>query len=141
MLPYGIERKVVDNIIQETEKNRPEMLINFGKMFFFQNTSEAFMEWFFLLGLQAGPWSTAMIAATWLREEELFYDIKEIVVPTLILHGIHDKICLFELAKVQNEAIKNSKMIPFQYSGHGLFYDERDKFNYELIQFIEGDYK
>lgn len=51
--------------------------------------------------------------------------------------GIHDKICLFPLAKVLEESIKNSKLIPFKNSGHGLFWEQRDKFNKELMQFIE----
>jgi delta 1-pyrroline-5-carboxylate dehydrogenase len=28
-------------------------------------------------------------------------------------------------------------LVPFEFSGHGLFYEQRDKFNEELIQFIE----
>jgi len=94
-------------------------------------------DWFFNLGLQAASWATAEVANTWLGEERLFYDLKEINVPTLILHGIHDKVCLFPLAEVQRKGIRNSKLIPFEFSGHGLFYDERGRFNKELAQFIE----
>lgn len=74
---------------------------------------------------------------SWLDEERLFSDLETICVPTLILHGIHDRVCLFPLAIAQNEGIRNSKLVPFKYSGHGLFYDQRDKFNKELTQFIE----
>lgn len=66
----------------------------------------------------------------------MFSDLGKIHVPTLILHGIHDKVCLFPLAIAQNQGIKNSKLVPFEYSGHGLFYEQRDKFNMELSQFI-----
>jgi len=27
--------------------------------------------------------------------------------------------------------------VPFKYSGHGSFYDQREKFNEELVKFIE----
>ncbi len=135
--PYGLQKKDVNKIIQGTDSNRPEMLRGFGDIFFFQHVTQAFSDWFFQLGLQAAGWSTAAIANTWLGEERLFSDLGEIQVPTLILHGIHDKVCLFPLAKAQNEGIRNSKLVPFKYSGHGLFYDERDKFNKELTQFIE----
>ena len=67
----------------------------------------------------------------------MFADLEKINVPTLILHGIHDKVCLFPLAEAMKRGIKNSKLVPFEYSGHGLFYEERDKFNKELIEFIE----
>jgi non-heme chloroperoxidase len=47
---------------------------------------------------------------------------------------------LFPLAIAQNEGIRNSVLVPFKYSGHGLFYDEREKFNKELTQFIENNF-
>ena len=89
------------------------------------------------LGFQAAGWSTAEIANTWLDEEKLFEDIKKINVPTLILHGIHDKVCLFPLAEEQKKYIKNSRLIKFENSGHGLFYDERDRFNKEVKDFVD----
>jgi pimeloyl-ACP methyl ester carboxylesterase len=133
--PYGLKEEDVNKIIQATYIDRPNMLRNFGKTFFHQKISEPFSDWFFQLGLQAASWSTIAVANAWLAEE-LFYDLERIFVPTLILHGIHDEVCLFPLAIAQNRGIKNSKLIPFENSGHGLFYDERDKFNRELSQFI-----
>jgi non-heme chloroperoxidase len=135
--PYGLEREAVKDIISGTYNDRPKMLRNFGDMFFFQHISEPFSDWIFQLGLQAASWSTAFIANTWLGEEKLFSDLEKINVPTLILHGIHDKVVLFQLGETQNKAIKNSKLVPFEYSGHGLFYDQQDKFNDELAKFIE----
>lgn len=134
--PYGLQREDVLKIIQGTYSNRPEMLRDFGNRFFFQHVTQPFSEWFLNLGLQAASWSTAAVAAAWL-DEELFSDLRKIHVPTLILHGIHDKVCLFPLALAQKKRIRYSKLVPFKYSGHGLFYDERDKFNKELINFIE----
>lgn len=135
--PYGLDKKDVDEIIEGTYNDRPKMLQGFGDMFFFQHITKPFSDWFFQLGLQAAGWATAAIANTWLDEEGLFSDLKKISVPTLILHGIHDKVCLFPLAEAQKKGIKNSKLVPFELSGHGLFYDQRDKFNKELMQFIE----
>jgi non-heme chloroperoxidase len=135
--PYGLPKEAVDDIIQGTYNDRPKMLREFGDMFFFQHISEPFSDWFFQLGLEASGWATGSVASTWLGEESLFSDLGKINVPTLILHGIHDKVCLFPLAEAQRQGIKNSKLVPFEYSGHGLFYDQRDKFNKELTQFIE----
>ena len=112
------------------------MLRDFGYTFFFQKITEPFSDWFLQLGLQAAGWSTAAIAKTWINEV-LFCDLEEINVPTLIIHGIHDKVVPFSLAKVQNKSIKNSKLVPLEFSGHGSFYDQRDKFNEELVKFIE----
>lgn len=134
--PYGLEKEIVTNIIQGTYADRPKMLRDFGDLFFFQKITEAFSDWFFQLGLQAAGWATAAIANTWI-DEVLFSDLRTIFVPTLIIHGIHDKVVPFQLAEVQKQGIKNSKLIPFKYSGHGVFYDQRDKFNEELVRFIE----
>lgn len=134
--PYGLEEEDVIKIIEGTYNDRPKMLIDFGDTFFFQHITEPFSDWFLQLGLQAAGWSTAAIANTWINEV-LFCDLGEINVPTLIIHGIHDKVVPFPLAKVQNQSIRNSKLVPFEFSGHASFYDQRDRFNEELVKFIE----
>ena len=138
--PYGLDIEVVTNIIEGTYNDRPNMLRGFGDLFFFQHITEAFSDWFFQIGLKAAGWSTASIAKTWLKEV-LFYDLGTINVPTLIIHGFHDKIVPFELGEIQKQSIKNSILLPFEYSGHGSFYDERDRFNEELVNFIEMNYR
>lgn len=135
--PYGLPEEAVIDIIEGTYNDRPKMLRDFGDIFYFQNKTEAFSDWIFQLGLQASSWGTAATSKTWLGEEQLFSDLTKISVPTLILHGIHDKVCLFPLGQAQNQGIKNSKLIPFQFSGHTLFYDEKDKFNKELMEFVD----
>lgn len=134
--PYGSDIEPINNIIQGTYTDRPKMLMDFGDIFFFQHISAPFANWFLQLGFQAAGWATASIAKMWIREV-LFSDLESINVPTLIIHGIHDKVVPFELGKVQKETIKNSILIPFKYSGHGSFYDQKDKFNEELVTFIE----
>lgn len=134
--PYGLEKEEVLEIIEGTESNRPEMLRSFGNRFFFQNITEPFSNWFLNLGLKAAGWATAAVANTWINDV-LFSDLEKIKVPTLIIHGIHDKVVPFKLGEIQKESIKNSKLIPFNYSGHGSFYDEKERFNEELIKFIE----
>ena len=135
--PYGLHKQAVIDIIQGTYIDRPNMLRAFGNMIFYNPVTVPFSDWIFQLGLEAASWSTAAIANTWLGEEVLFDDLKTINVPTLILHGINDRVCLYPLAIAQKNSIKNSKLVPFDMCGHFLFYDQRDKFNRELIQFIE----
>lgn len=134
--PYGLPKEEVSKLIQETYEDRPKMLQEFTDMFFFQRITGPFADWFFQLGLQAAGWSTAAVATSF-RDESLFSDLGKIRVPTLILHGIHDKVCLFPLAIALKEGIKNSRLVPFRNSGHGLFWEEREKFNKELVRFIE----
>ncbi len=136
---YGLSEADVKKIIAGANQNRPKMLRDFGEMFFYRFITRAFSDWFFQMGLEAAGWSTVAVAETWLNEERLFSDLGKIRVPTLILHGIHDQVCRFPLATAQNEEIAASRLIPFQYSGHGLFYDERERFNRELAKFVEEE--
>ncbi|MDR3595871.1 alpha/beta hydrolase [Clostridium sp.] len=134
--PYGLDEEVVEQIIKGTYTDRPKMLKGFGDIFFYQHITQAFSDWFFNLGLQAAGWATAAIANTWINEV-LFSDLRKINVPTLIIHGVHDKVVPFELGEIQEQNIKNSKLMPFRYSGHASFYDQRERFNEELMKFIE----
>ncbi len=132
--PYGLKEADVRNIIQSTYEDRPNMLRDFGKTFFHNKVSEPFAAWFLQMGLQAASWSTVQVACSWLKET-LFQDLTYVNVPTLILHGVHDKVCLFDLGAAQHRGIRGSTLVPFENSGHGLFYDEKEKFNRQLIQF------
>jgi non-heme chloroperoxidase len=133
--PYGLPKDEVNKLIQMTNNDRPQMLHKFTKQFFFQQITKPFSDWFFQLGIEAAGYSTAKLAIS-LRDETLFSDLEKIKVPTIIFHGVHDKVCLPQLAIVQNEKIKNSKLIWFEYSGHGLFWEQRDKLNQTLANFI-----
>ncbi|HWQ41790.1 MAG TPA: alpha/beta hydrolase [Desulfosporosinus sp.] len=133
--PYGLPKEDVTKLIQQTYDDRLKMLHQLKDMFFFRHITEPVSNWFLQMGLQAAVWSTATCAATF-RDESLFSDFGNINVPTLILHSIHDKICLFPLAIAQNQGIPNSILVPFENSGHALFWEEGDKFNMELAQFI-----
>lgn len=136
--PYGVPEQSILDMIKETYTDRPKMLNSFGEIFFYQFISEPFSEWFFYLGLQAAGWATAQVEETWVKEV-LFEDLGCIHVPTLIIHGVHDKVVPFELGEIQRKVIKNSKLLPFEESGHASFYDQRDKFNKELSCFVEQD--
>ena len=135
--PNGLKKEDVLNIIKGIYNDRPKTLRDFGNIIFYNPVSPALSDWIFQLGLQAASWASAAIANSWLNEEELFMDLKKICVPTLILHGVNDQVCLFPLATAQNESIKNSRLVSFETCGHFLFYDQQKRFNVELINFIE----
>ena len=133
--PTGFSTETANKLLKETLNDRPKMMQGVTDGFFFQYITSPFSDWFFQMGLQAAGWSTAAIIAL-LRDEKLHEDLPKIVVPTLIIHGIHDKVIPFAQAQELNQKIKNSQLVPFQYSGHGPFWEERDKFNQLLTQFI-----
>lgn len=133
--PIGFTPETANRLLTGALNDRPKMMKDVTDTFFFQYITSSFYEWFFQLGLQAAGWSTAAIIHT-LREEKLYGDLPKILVPTLIIHGVHDKVIPFSQAQELNQKIRNSQLIPFQYSGHGPFWEERDKFNELIRQFI-----
>jgi non-heme chloroperoxidase len=133
--PVGFTTETANKFLAESLNDRPRMMRGVTETFFFQYITGPFSDWFFQLGLQAAGWSTAAVIVL-LRDEQLYTDLPKISAPTLIIHGIHDKVIPFSQAQELKNNIRNSQLVPFQYSGHGPFWEERDKFNQLLIQFI-----
>lgn len=133
--PYGITKEEVNKLIEGTYTDRPKMLADFGDIFFARYLTESFKDWFHGLGIEASGHATAMCAIS-LRDEDLREDLSKINVPTGIFRGKQDRICPFVIAELLQAGIRGSELIPFKYSGHGLFYTELEKFNREMVHFI-----
>lgn len=135
--PYGLDKAAVDDLIRQTYADRPAMLGNFSQIFFHnpEKLSPNFKIWNLNLGLEASAQATIRCAEE-LRDADLRADLAAIRVPTAILHGVDDKVCLFDLAKAMYEGIKGSQLIPIENAGHGFYYEARDKVNAELVRFI-----
>jgi non-heme chloroperoxidase len=131
--PYGMSVENVNSLITNIYQDRPKALSEFGKNFFGSPISEDFKSWFNNLGLESSGHGT-IHAAMSLRDEDLRQDLNRIFVETTILHGKKDQICPFDFAFEMKKHIPYSNLIPFENSGHGLFYDEWQKFNQEILK-------
>lgn len=134
--PYGIEKQAVDDLIALCGADRAKLNENFGDIFFRDKNavSPKLAGWFHNMGMTASPYATEACLIA-LRDADLRAELELVDVPTVIFHGEQDKICPIELAEALTAGIKNSKLIRFQNSGHGLFYEEKNKFNTELMNF------
>lgn len=134
--PQGLDAAIYDDFIRACYTDRAKMNAEFGQATFHNPLSPDLSNWFTSLGMAASPHATAMGVVA-LRDSDLRPDLGKINVPTAIFHGVYDKIApLATTAEVNHQGIKDSKLIRFENSGHGLFYDEKDKLNEELIHFI-----
>jgi len=136
--PYNLPKTAVDDLIRQNFADRPKLLSDFAKIFSATETSlnEGIGTWLNGIGLSASSYATAQCLVA-LRDTDLRPDLANITIPTLILHGKHDKICSFDLAEQMKAGISGSKLVAFQKSGHSLFLEETHKFNTELIKFAE----
>lgn len=135
--PYGNTIDSVNSLITKGYKEKPNMMNQFANEVFALNHSDSFNSWFQGLCFKASKIGTIKAAIS-LRDEDVFADLNGIKVPTLIIHGKLDKICPYRFAQIMHQEIKNSILVPLDFSGHGLFYDEMDKFNFEIIKFLEN---
>lgn len=136
--PYGFTKETVNELIQLSATNRPQLLENFGKIFAATETSlpQNIGNWLGGINLEASPYATTQSLIA-LRDSDLRPELSKINIPAAIFHGTKDKICDFSLAEQMHKGIKNSYIVRFESSGHGLFIEEREKFNSELIKFLE----
>lgn len=134
--PQGLDNAGYDNFIKACYSDRAQMNADFGNATFYTPLSPKLSDWFTNLGMEASPHATAMCVVA-LRDSDLRSDLAAIGVPTAIFHGTHDQVAPFGItAEVMNKGIEGSKLIRFENSGHGLFYDEKDKLNEELMRFV-----
>ncbi|MBD2843768.1 alpha/beta hydrolase [Paenibacillus sp. IB182496] len=137
--PHGMTKDEVNEQLQALQSDRPAFLKEFGSLFLENadgSISEPFQQWLHQLGLQASAWGTVGTLET-LRDEDLREDLTRIgSVDTVIFHGALDKICVPELAVSQQQAIPGARLVTFERSGHGMLFDEPDKFNEELLAFL-----
>ncbi|MBF0544260.1 MAG: alpha/beta hydrolase [Candidatus Riflebacteria bacterium] len=135
--PYGHEPKAIDELIAECHTNRAKLVEDFGRIFFRSENAigSKLGYWFQNMGMEASPHATAACLIA-LRDSDLREDMAKVKVPTVIFHSKHDKICPFQLGEALSAGIKGAKLVPFENSGHGLFFEEKDKFNKELMDFI-----
>ena len=133
---HGVDPKMLDTIIAGLKADRAKANADFGKMFFGSKVSEEFSQYFFSVAMAASAWATIADGIV-LRDADLRAALSSVHVPTLIMHGKKDKIVPYELGEVLHKSIAGSKLVTFDDSGHGLFYDEKDKFNKELAEFAK----
>lgn len=133
--PYGMTTQQLDGLISQAYNNRPQLCASFGRMCFAQNHGEEYLSWFTGIAWDASGWGTVQCAEA-LRDEDLRGDLQRIKTPTAIFHGVQDRVCPYSFAEEMRKGIANAFIIPFEQSGHCLFYEERDKCNSSLIDFI-----
>lgn len=49
---------------------------------------------------------------------------------------VHDKVVPIAAGEAQQQLIKTAQLIRFEESGHGLFYEEKDRLTQALLSFV-----
>ena len=135
--PYGLTKEYVDGLIEQARSDRPQLAYDFShKQLFACPQSEAAKNWFEDIALSASGIATVKTAIS-LRDEDGKKDLKAVKVPTVIIHGAKDVVVPDDLVIIQHKEIPGSQLYTLSNSGHGITYDELERFNRIFIGVID----
>ncbi|SEJ51767.1 non-heme chloroperoxidase [Azotobacter beijerinckii] len=141
--PGGVPKAVFDGIRQGVLENRAQFFKDLPTTFYGFNrpgakVSEGLRDAFWLQGMSAGI-KPAYDCIEQFSETDFTEDLKKIDVPTLIVHGDDDQIVLIETsAKRSVQLVPNATLKVYPGGAHGLAQLEVERFNSDLLHFIEG---
>jgi 2-hydroxy-6-oxonona-2,4-dienedioate hydrolase len=70
-------------------------------------------------------------------QRDIVSKLREIVVPTLLIHGREDRVVPFEASLRLQAAIPNSELHVFNKCGHWTQYERADRFNQLVLSFLQ----
>jgi len=140
--PGGLPIAVFDQLRAGVQADRSQFWRELSLPFYGYNrpdakVSEGVRESFWLQSMMAGfPASYFCIKA--FSETDLTEDLKNIDVPTLILHGDDDQIVpIADSALLSAKIVKNAKLVVYKGAPHGMCTTLKDRVNEELLAFFK----
>lgn len=140
--PEGIDPKIFDGIKAGIENDRYDFLQSFGKLFYSQGllthaVSEAKLQADFVVASQSNYGAMLFTVDAWL--EDFRTDIKQITVPTLVIHGDDDKVIPLENAGARMPGlIASAKLHVVKGGPHGLIWTHAAEVNTAMLEFLRG---
>ncbi len=141
--PDGVDKSVFDDILEGLEKDRPDFLSSFGKMFYgvsliHHPVSEATLQWTLNMALPASHTATIACAHSF-AETDFRQDLKSITVPTLIIHGEKDDTVPLKASGARTAAaLPHATYTIYEGAPHGLFITEKERLSTDLAAFVSG---
>ncbi|TDT40606.1 pimeloyl-ACP methyl ester carboxylesterase [Maribacter spongiicola] len=141
--PAGVPEEALDGIVDALQKDRVGFLKEFSKGFYnFEENkgkriSQAQLDYDFTIASFASPRATIQAALAWMHTD-FRPELKNVTVPTLIVHGDADATVPIETsAKQAHEGIKYSTYEVIKGAPHGLNVTHPDELNEILISFLK----
>lgn len=141
--PEGVPAESLEEIKQALESDRVGFLKGFHKNFYnykdgSKRISEAQLDYDFTIASHASPRATIEAAKAW-AETDFRKELKNVDVPTLIIHGDADNIVPKGTSADQAaEGIAVNRYYVVKDGPHGLNLTHKDEVNRELIAFLQS---
>ncbi|WP_046755684.1 alpha/beta fold hydrolase [Kordia jejudonensis] len=140
--PEGVPQEELDGIMDALESDRVGFLKNFHKNFYNyednkEEISEAQLHYDWSIAAYASPNATIKAAKAW-AETDFRPELKNVNVPTLIIHGDADAIVPIATSGEKAAAgIENSTYKVFSNGPHGLNLTHKHELNNALVAFFK----
>jgi non-heme chloroperoxidase len=139
--PGGLPMEVFDGIRAGVLADRSQFFKNLPETFYGFNRpgvadSQGLRDWFWLQGMQSGLRGVLDCIKAF-SETDFTNDLKQIDVPTLILHGDDDQIVpIADSAMLSAKLVKGAKLKIYPGASHGLCSTLKNQVNEDLLAFI-----
>lgn len=140
--PEGVPQEALDEILGALKTNRVGFLKEFHKNFYnfkkgAEGVTEANLEFDFSVASQASPNATIKTAEAW-AGTDFRAELKNVKVPTLIVHGDDDNIVPYKTAgKQAASGIADNTYHLIKGAPHGLSLTHGDELNKLLLDFLK----
>jgi pimeloyl-ACP methyl ester carboxylesterase len=141
--PHGTELKALEETTAGILKDRPKFFAEFVKKFYGVETaehpvSEEVLQWSLNVTMQAGLKPTLACIDS-IFKTDFRPDLASFKVPTLIIHGTADQnVSIDSSARPAAQGIRNSKLIEYEGSAHGLLATDKQRITDHLLAFLKG---
>lgn len=140
--PNGVPEEKLHEIMDSLQNNRVAFLAEFSKQFYNYadnkgTVSEQHLQYDWSIASAASPRGTVETAKAW-ANTDFRQELRNVRVPTLIVHGDADQIVPIETSSEQSsKEIRNNKYVVIKDGPHGLFLTHKEELNSLLINFLK----
>lgn len=141
--PDGVPESALNEILENLKKDRVTFLEGFHKNFYgygflSQTVSQAQLNYDWSVASQASPLATIKCAESW-ANTDFRPELKNVTVPTLIVHGDADKVVPIKTAGEQAaKGIANNQFVVVEGGPHGLNVTHAEELNEILLNFLRS---
>jgi non-heme chloroperoxidase len=139
--PDGVPEEKLKEILDSLESNRVPFLAAFGKLFYNYSAnnsklSEEQLHYDWTIASLASPRGTIETAKAW-ANTDFRQELRNVNVPTLIMHGDADQIVPIKTSSEQAaNGIRDNKYVVIKDAPHGLFITHKEEVNNYLLDFL-----
>jgi pimeloyl-ACP methyl ester carboxylesterase len=141
--PDGVDGAYFDQMIAEIRRDRPHYVASLAPAFFGGATgadavSPALIQWGIDLTLQASARAAIELLRTNARSDQR-EELKQIAVPTLLLHGDQDGSCPLALTACRTrDLLPDCRLTVYEGKAHGIYITDAARVSADIAAFIDS---